>query len=111
MKEGIRVWPLFFLPLERVVPEGGAEIAGTWIPGGTIVGCQADIVHHDRHVFGEDAAVFKQERWLTKDKDRRLAMESGWLGFGAGKRICIGRHIAEMEMKKVIALLVLTFEV
>lgn len=50
IKEGMRLWPLFRTGLERVVPSGGAEIVGTWIPGGTVVGCHASIVHADRHV-------------------------------------------------------------
>lgn len=60
---------------------------------------------------GEDVENFRPERWMTNDMASKYAMENGFLGFGAGKRVCMGRHIAELEMKKVISLLVLHFEV
>jgi cytochrome P450 len=38
IKEALRMHPAVGMLLERVVPEGGAEVAGTWLPGGVIVG-------------------------------------------------------------------------
>jgi cytochrome P450 len=68
-------------------------------------------VHHDRDCFGEDADIFRPERWLTDDTERVIAMERASLGFGSGKRVCLGRHIAELEIKKVIPTLLLRFKV
>lgn len=39
IKEAFRVHPAPGLPLERVVPPQGAEVAGHFVNGGTIVGC------------------------------------------------------------------------
>ena len=111
MKEAMRCFPFLTLLLERVVPSGGASIAGTWLPGGTVVGCHPAIVHRDYDCFGEDADVFRPERWLTDDTERVIAMERASLGFGSGKRVCLGRHIAELEIKKVIPALLLRFKV
>lgn len=111
MKEAMRCYPFLSLLLERVVPDGGATIAGTWLTGGTVVGCHPTIVHRDRECFGVDADIFRPERWLTEDTERLLAMERASLGFGSGKRMCIGRHIAELEIKKVIPALLLRFKV
>jgi cytochrome P450 len=111
MKEAMRRYPFLALLLERIVPAGGAMIAGTWLPGGTVVGCHPTIVHHDRDCFGEDADIFRPERWLTDDTERVIAMERASLGFGSGKRVCLGRHIAELEIKKVIPALLLRFKV
>lgn len=111
IKESMRLSQ--FLPnlLERVVPSEGAEIAGKWLPGGTVVGVPAYIAHRDSNIFGNDANEFRPERWLEADGDQRILMERSVLGFGGGKRICIGRHIAELEMKKVIPRLLLEFNV
>lgn len=38
-------------------------------------------------------------------------MERGSLGFGSGKRVCLGRHIAEMEVKKIVPALLHTFDI
>ena len=107
----MRCYPLLVNILERVVPPEGAAIGTTWLPGGTVVGCHTAIVQQDPAVFGKDVAEFRPERWLTADKDQLLAMDRGFLAFGSGKRICIGRHIAEMEIKKVIPALLLRFKV
>lgn len=40
LKESMRLLPIASWDLERVVPSGGAVIAGKFIPGGTIVGCE-----------------------------------------------------------------------
>ena len=111
LKEAMRCYPFLAVLLERVVPAGGAPVAGTWLPGGTVVGCHPVLVHEDRNCFGEDVDVFRPERWLTDDAEKLLAMERASLGFGSGKRACLGRHIAELEIKKVIPALLLKFKV
>jgi cytochrome P450 len=65
VKEAFRMHPAPGLPLERVVPETGAEIAGEFVKGGTIVGVSAWVVHRRKEVFGEDAEVYRPERWLV----------------------------------------------
>ncbi|KAJ9606536.1 hypothetical protein H2200_008544 [Cladophialophora chaetospira] len=111
IKETMRLLPFLKTLLEREVPAGGAEIAGQVIPGGTIVGISTQSAHRDRAVFGKDADAFRPDRWLEADHQHRLLMERSVLGFGAGKRVCIGRHIAELEMKKVIPTLLLEFDI
>jgi len=111
LKEILRVNPIPPIVMERVVPPQGAVLAGVHIPGGTVVGCLASIVHSDQSYFGRDADEFRPERWLTDDKDEKLHLEKGFVGFGGGSRICIGRHIAELEVKKVIAALLMDFNV
>ncbi len=111
IKEAMRCYPFITVLIERVVPAEGAMIAGKFIPGGTVVGCCPEVIHRNRELYGEDADRFRPERWLTEDRDRRIAMERASLGFGSGKRACMGRHIAELEMKKVIPDLLLKFKV
>ncbi|KAK5021786.1 hypothetical protein LTS07_010681 [Exophiala sideris] len=110
IKEAMRLYHFIAGPLERVVPDGGAEIAGKWFPGGTNVGVPAGVVHRNKTVYGADPCEFRPERWLEANKHQRVVMERAMLSFGAGKRICLGRHIAELEMKKVIPRLLLEFD-
>lgn len=111
IKESMRLFHFLHILLEREVPAGGAEIAGRWFPGGTTVAVPAQVVHFDPAVFGDDAAEFRPDRWVEADEPQRLTMEKTMLGFGAGKRICIGKHMAELEIKKVIPRLLLEFDV
>ena len=79
IKEAFRVHPAPGLPMERVVPKGGAEIAGRWIEGGTIVGVSAWVVHRRKEVFGEDVDVFRPERWLIDEgKNLEVSCFPSW---------------------------------
>jgi cytochrome P450 len=111
IKESMRHFWFLSTLLEREVPQGGAEVAGRWLPGGTCVAVPAEVVHFDPSIYGEDARDFRPDRWVQADSTQRILMERTMLGFGAGKRVCLGRHIAELEMKKVIPRLLLEFDV
>ncbi|KAK7425512.1 hypothetical protein QQZ08_007953 [Neonectria magnoliae] len=110
IKEALRLHPATGLPLERVVPEGGATISGKFFPAGTIVGINSWVEHHNRSIFGEDADVFRPERWLTTDADRLSMMSRHWMPFGLGSRTCIGRHISTLEISKLIPRLLHEFD-
>ncbi|KFZ14545.1 hypothetical protein V501_03179 [Pseudogymnoascus sp. VKM F-4519 (FW-2642)] len=65
LKEALRMHPATGLPLGRVVPSGGAAIAGRAFPAGSIVGVNSWVAHANQDVWGPDAAVFRPERWLV----------------------------------------------
>ena len=71
IKEAGRMHPPFGLPLERVVPSGGATICGQHFQGGTVVGMSGWVVHRDRHTFGDDCDLWRPERWLCEEPKRR----------------------------------------
>lgn len=129
--EGVRLHPPFCLPLERVVPKGGMTIGQTFFPEGTVVGMSAYVVNRHKPTFGEDADTWNPDRWMVpkEQKQRReaaimtvrhplskrcLDSISGFLTvrqFGAGRRVCLGRHIAMLELKKIVPVLLLRYEV
>ena len=71
---------------------------GMYIPKGTI--CIPNVWHcnHDRAVFGEDAEEFRPERHLDKHGEPLPGPletnQEGHVGFGFGRRICVGKHMA-----------------
>ncbi|KAK4098563.1 cytochrome P450 [Parathielavia hyrcaniae] len=69
VKETLRVHPAMGLPLGRVVPSEGATLAEQYSPPGTVMGINSWAAHANRHVFGEDADIFRPERWLNEDED------------------------------------------
>jgi cytochrome P450 len=109
LKESMRSNSFLAVALERVVPPVGADVCGFHLPPGTTIGAQANVVHKDANVFGRDVETFRPERWLEASKEQHLAMERGSLGFGSGNRACLGRQIAEMELKKVVPALICAF--
>ncbi|KAF4303112.1 putative cytochrome p450 [Botryosphaeria dothidea] len=109
IKEAMRLHPSVGLLLERVVPPGGAEICGKWIPGGTIVGVNAWVTQHDERVF-PDPERFWPERWIESGEEEKKRMDVSWFAFGGGSRTCLGKHISMMEMMKVVPQLLREFE-
>lgn len=79
LKEAMRVHPAVGLLLERTVPPGGCEIAGTVLPHGTIVGINPWVLHHNPEVWGEDVDAFRPERWLDADSEQLKVMERSFL--------------------------------
>ncbi|KAF7183368.1 hypothetical protein CNMCM7691_003567 [Aspergillus felis] len=110
IKEAGRIHPPFGLPLERVVPEGGVEICGEFLPAGTIVGMNAWVVHRDEETFGPDADSWHPERWLGKDEAAVKKMENSLLTFGHGHRSCIGKNISHLEVYKLVPTLLQAYE-
>ncbi|KAH7053460.1 pisatin demethylase [Macrophomina phaseolina] len=109
LKEALRLHPIG-QPIMRRVPAGGAVIAGTWFPEGAEVGVNPWVAHRNKDVFGQDAEVFRPERWLEADKEQAGKMEGYFLAFGYGSRSCIGKHISLLEISKVIPQLIRKFD-
>ncbi|KAI1406775.1 cytochrome P450 [Hypoxylon sp. FL1857] len=110
IKETMRLFPLSSWPMERLIPSGGATIAGMFLPEGTSVGCFPPAVHQRVEIFGEDANVYRPERWLTANREQLRRMEAAHLGFSRGRRNCLGQNIANMQMKKIIPALLMRFK-
>ena len=112
IKESFRLRPAVGMTLPRVVPEGGALIAGEIFPAGQVVGMNPYVAHHNTEVFGLDATVFRLERWLKThtDEETLAKMEHSWIPFGAGTRTCLGRNVSMLEITKLVPQLVRKFD-
>lgn len=118
IREATRMHPGVGMPLERYVPEGGLTVKGHYFPQGTMVGMNPWVISANRDVYGQDAAVFRPERWLQEEdetteeyKTRLQRMNSCDLVFGAGSRICLGKNLALLEVYKLIPTLFSLYEV
>ena len=80
-------------------------------PGGTVVGINLWVLQHDPDVI-PDPEKFEPERWLeyANSKEKPAEQEKRFFSFGAGSRVCIGRGISQIEMRKNIPLLVREFD-
>ncbi|KAF3760962.1 cytochrome P450 [Cryphonectria parasitica EP155] len=84
--------------LPRVVPPGGATLSGHYLPGGSIVCTQAWTLHRDPEVF-PDPEKFDPSRWVNPTKE----MKDLSMPFGGGSRICLGLHLARLELRLATA--------
>ncbi|KAG7116684.1 Cytochrome monooxygenase like protein [Verticillium longisporum] len=110
INEALRCHPAAGLTLERVVPSQGIDVAGQRIPGGTVVGCSAWVVHRDESVFGSRTDEFRPERWIDANPAELSLMKSCLFSFGAGSRTCIGKNISLLEIFKLVPAILRTFE-
>jgi cytochrome P450 len=93
IKEASRVFSSSGFNMPRVSPAEGITLSSLYIPPGYSIGVNSAVVQHDTGLFGEDAGVFRPERWL-ESPGRSFAMEKGMLMFGAGTRTCIGKNVS-----------------
>ncbi|KAI1389176.1 putative cytochrome P450 [Hypoxylon trugodes] len=84
--------------LPRVVPAEGATLCGHFIPGGYTVSAQAYSMHKNPAVY-PDPTKYDPSRWEKPTK----AMKDSFVPFGGGSRICIGLHLAKMELRLATA--------
>lgn len=71
----MRCHPGVSFPLERLVPEGGLDVCGVHLQPGTVVGMNAAVMHYDKSIFGDDAALFRPERWTESDAEHIKFMD------------------------------------
>ncbi|KAF8176399.1 cytochrome P450 oxidoreductase [Mycena galopus ATCC 62051] len=111
LKETLRLHPPVPWTLARSVGTGGAFIAGRFFAEGTEVSMSPFVVHRRPEAYGDDAAVFRPERWLEADAEKRKMMEHNNLAFGSGPRVCIGKNIGILEVSKVMPFLLWRYRI
>ncbi|PSR85583.1 cytochrome P450 ClCP1 [Coniella lustricola] len=108
LKEALRFYPPVAGELPRVVPKGGAHIAGGFVPEGTVVSISQYAINHVERNFSEPS-VFNPDRFLEPQKypnDMLDALQP----FSAGPRNCIGKNLAYAEMRTIMARLIYNFD-
>ncbi|KAI1471816.1 cytochrome P450 [Daldinia caldariorum] len=92
LNEALRLYPPVMAGLVRTVPRGGEQIAGRYVPEGTLVEVQQWSINHSKDNWN-DPWAFQPERFLAtpeaaaKDGDKLESLQP----FSAGPRNCIGR--------------------
>ncbi|KAE9367930.1 cytochrome P450 [Stipitochalara longipes BDJ] len=100
VKEGIRWTGAAAAMLPRVVPEGGVVLAGTFIPGGTVISSSPIWYLHDKTAF-PDPKIYRPSRWLddeTTNPDTIKLRDEFYIPFSKGSSACIGIHFAYFEL-------------
>ncbi|KAI1264321.1 cytochrome P450 [Xylariaceae sp. FL1019] len=102
--EGLRRFPVVPGGLQRSVPQEGSSIGGHWLPGGSTVMTQNWSLHRNPDIF-PDPDTFNPSRWEHPTK----LMKDSMLAFGGGSRVCIGMHLAYIELRMGLAHFFRTF--
>ncbi|KAH6632811.1 cytochrome P450 [Chaetomium tenue] len=107
-EEGFRMYPPTPLTLSRRTPSKGEHIEGYWIPGDTAVGVPQWASYQSESNF-RDANKFVPERWLG-DPEYAHDVRGVLQPFSVGPRNCIGRNLAYVEMRLILARLLWNFD-
>ncbi|KAJ7108499.1 cytochrome P450 [Mycena epipterygia] len=124
MKETFRFHPVAYntnreaardevLPLSKpLVTKSGKTITEIPIPKNTLLVVSIAGYNRNPDVFGEDAHVFRPERWLdgTVQTSTSLGVYGNLMTFGSGHRACIGWRFAVYEYQTFLVELVKNFE-
>lgn len=102
IKESLRLNPPAPNLFARVVPRGGKNIDGVFVPEDTEVTSVSYVVQRDPVLYAPDPEAFRPERWLEADAKKLSEMEAGQFVFGIGPRVCLGKDIATMELWKLL---------
>jgi cytochrome P450 len=106
VREVLRIHPPAIATMEKQLgPEDDVLPDGRVIPARTIIALSLTAILRDPETWGDDAEVFRPERWLEDvGEERKRGMDRAHeLIFGSGRFICLGREIAMMHIVKVVA--------
>ncbi|KAL8712489.1 MAG: hypothetical protein Q9220_003337 [cf. Caloplaca sp. 1 TL-2023] len=115
IQESLRVCPPVGSMLPREVLPGGIVVDGEFFPAGTDVGVPHYALHHHEQYY-PDPYRYRPERWLSEShgaddiQDQVSAAQSAFTAFGVGRTSCIGRHLAEQELRLNIGRLIWLYD-
>lgn len=104
IKETLRLHAPFPTAFPRVITPG-AESAIPDLPAplpvSTIVSSHTYILGHSKALWGEDAEVWRPERWLVGENEKR-ELDEKFVAFSKGARGCIGKDIAMSMIARAV---------
>jgi cytochrome P450 len=108
LNETFRIYPAVPTSLWRIVPKGGASVAGTYIAADTRIGIPQYVAYRSPRNF-TDPEKYAPERFLGDPRyadDKRSVIQP----FSTGPRNCIGQSLAWAEMRTILARLIWHFD-
>lgn len=114
INETLRLRPPASTSLQRApTPGSGGHVIGKdmFIPEGTAVYSPLYVYHRDPRYFSPDTDAFRPERWLAGEAEPDAVLNmSAFIPFSIGQANCVGKPIAVLEMRLVLAYMIQAFE-
>ncbi|KAG6353910.1 hypothetical protein INS49_005167 [Diaporthe citri] len=108
LDEALRMYPPAPLGLPRQTPKGGATIAGHHVPEDTVVSQYHYALYHNEKFFTKPEE-YHPERWLG-DPEFATDNRDVFQPFHIGPRNCIGKNLAYIEMRIILARVLWNFD-
>ena len=84
------------------------KIGNVHVPKGVILWIMVATLHTDPDIWGPNALQFKPERFQNGISCACKSLNC-YMPFGFGPRVCVGQHLAMVELKYLIALIISNF--
>jgi cytochrome P450 len=117
LEEALRMLPPVSAEPARTVLPGGTTVAGHYIPEGLNVSTGLYCLSFNKDYYPEPF-TFRPERWIVSDDaslgssaESVAAAQSASCSFSMGSRGCVGKNLAWLEMRIVIAKALWTYEI
>ncbi|XP_047306318.1 cytokinin hydroxylase-like [Impatiens glandulifera] len=85
------------------------SIENNVIPKGTNIWIDVVSMHHDKSLWGDDVMEFKPQRFQNDPLYGGCKHKMGFLPFGFGGRMCVGRNLSMMEYKIILSQILTQF--
>lgn len=106
LQEVLRMYPS--APLIVRAPTETVKIGSLTIPAGVHLTLLLGLLNYDANIWGDDVKEFKPQRF-AEGVSSATKIQSSFIPFSAGPRICIGHNFAMTEAKLAIAMLLQHF--
>ncbi|KAJ7637018.1 high nitrogen upregulated cytochrome P450 monooxygenase 2 [Roridomyces roridus] len=115
INETLRLQPPVPTGIQRtpVAGSGGRAIGSIFVPEGTAINIPPYALHRDERYFSPDPDRFLPGRWLVENDNSRVQMQTepaAFIPFSSGPMNCVGKPVAQMELRVVVATLVQQLE-
>ncbi|KAK7270858.1 hypothetical protein RJT34_26341 [Clitoria ternatea] len=106
MNEVLRLYPT--APNVQRQAREDIRVDNLTVPNGTNMWIDVVAMHHDPTLWGKDVNEFRPERFMD-DVNGGCNHKMGYLPFGFGGRMCVGKNLSFMEYRVVLTLLLSRF--
>lgn len=114
INEAMRMAPPVPAEPSREVLPGGTTVDDHFFPPGTLISTAFWAMQYNPYYYPEPLR-FRPERWLVGEdgstRDSVMLAESAFCAFSVGSRGCVGKNMAWLEMRIVIAKTLWRFEI
>ncbi|OKL55488.1 hypothetical protein UA08_09188 [Talaromyces atroroseus] len=108
INESLRLYPSVIFQNQRLTPPEGLTIGSVYIPGDTIICLGPYQQGRDKRNF-VDPDEFIPERWTTQPE--LILNRTGFFPFSLGHYNCVGKTVAMMELRSVVARTVKDYDI
>ncbi|KAL5478590.1 hypothetical protein ACEPAI_2774 [Sanghuangporus weigelae] len=112
INEALRLQPAVPTILQRSPLEGsgGKFVAGRFVPESTAVYVPPYVLHRDPRYFSPFPDSFIPEQWI-EDSNKFITNTSAFIPFSTGPANCVGKNLALLEMRMMVAAIIQKFDI